>query len=85
MFKFQANIKTFLEFLVRQFLVFLGCVSLSKAVSEICSDISSCLLIDNCFCWTDSEVAVCWIKGKRKSWTFWIENRVLTVRKVVDR
>ena len=37
------------------------------------------------FCWTDSEVALCWINGKEKSWAHWVENRVVAIRKVVDR
>jgi hypothetical protein len=37
------------------------------------------------FCWTDSEVALCWVNGKEKSWEPWIENRVVAIRKVVDR
>ena len=36
------------------------------------------------FCWTDSEVALCWVNGKEKSWEPWIENRVVAIRKVVD-
>ena len=41
--------------------------------------------IDAVLCWSDSEVALAWIKGKEKSWKPWVENRVVEIRKVVDR
>ena len=34
-------------------------------------------------CWSDSQVALCWLKGKNKCWKPWVENRVVKVRKVV--
>ena len=37
------------------------------------------------FCWTDSEVALCWVNGKEKILEPWIENGVVTIRKMVDR
>ena len=37
------------------------------------------------FCWTDYEVALCWVNRKEKSWEPSIENRVVAIRKVVDR
>ena len=37
------------------------------------------------YCWSDSQVALCWIKGKEKSWKAWVENRVLSIRSVVGR
>ena len=33
----------------------------------------------------DSNVALCWIKGKEKSWKAWVENRVVSIRSVVGR
>ena len=43
------------------------------------------IFINELFCWTDSEVALFWIKGKGKCWRPWVENRVVNLRKVVDR
>ena len=37
------------------------------------------------FCWSDSEVTLCWIRGKKRSWEPWVENRVVAIRKVVER
>ena len=63
----------------------LTCVLLSKLISEICPPISSRLLIDSRFCCADSEVTLCWIIGKEKSWKPWVRNRVSEVWKVVER
>ena len=41
--------------------------------------------LNDIFCWSDSEVALCWIRGKKKSWEPWVENRVVAIRKVVER
>ena len=32
------------------------------------------------FCWTDSEIALCWITGLRKERDRWVENRVTKIR-----
>ena len=34
---------------------------------------------------TDSELALCWFKVKEKCWKPWVENRVVAIRKVVNR
>ena len=34
---------------------------------------------------SDSKVVLYWIKGKEKSWRPWVKNRVVNIRKVVDR
>ena len=33
-------------------------------------------------CLSDSKVALCWIKGKEKSWIPWVENCVVNIIKV---
>ena len=33
------------------------------------------------YCWTDSEIALCWITGVKKQWNIWVENRVVKIRK----
>ena len=32
-----------------------------------------------------SNVALCWIRGDRKTWKPWVENRVVSIRKVVSK
>ena len=39
----------------------------------------------NIFCWSDSEVELCWLKGNHKNWKSWVENRVVKCRKVVQK
>ena len=36
------------------------------------------------FCWSDSEISLCRIKGTHKQWTSWVENRVVKIRSVVS-
>ena len=40
---------------------------------------------DDIYCWSDSEIALAWIRGKERSWEPWVENRVITIRGMVDR
>ena len=61
-----------LEFLSILHLELLGCVLQNKFINEVCSAVSSRLLIHNKFCWADSEVVLCWIMGNEKSWKQWV-------------
>jgi hypothetical protein len=63
----------------------LGCLLLSKLIKEVLEDIKGRIKLDNIICWSDSEVAMCWIRGKEMSWEPWVENRVVSIRNVVDR
>ena len=63
----------------------LGCLLLSKLIREVLVGVKKRIDLHDIFCWTDSEVALCWVNGKEKSWEPWIENRVVAIRKVVDR
>lgn len=74
--------KIVLEFLSILLLELLACLLLNKLLSEMCSAVSSRLLIDSRSCWTDSEVALCWIMGKEKGWKSWVKNRVLRVERL---
>jgi len=63
----------------------LGCVLLTKLVKEIKVALKERLIVDDVFCWTDSEVVLCWINGNDKKWKPWVENRVVTIREIVPR
>ena len=63
----------------------LGCVLMSKVVKEVSVAAGSRVDLSEIFCWTDSEVALCRVKGKTKCWKPWVENRVVRVRDVVKR
>jgi hypothetical protein len=40
----------------------LGCLLLSKLINEVVRGIRGRVVLDGIFCWSDSEVALCWIK-----------------------
>lgn len=62
----------------------LGCVLLSELIRDISVAFETRFKFD-VFCWTDSEVALCWLKGNLKCWRPWVENRVVKVRKIVKK
>ena len=62
----------------------LSCVLLSKLLNEVWSIVTKRICAINICCWSDSEVALCWIKRKEKSWRPWVENLVVNIRKVVN-
>ena len=43
------------------------------------------VVINNVSCWTGCKVALDWIKGKKKTWKPWVENRLIVIRKEVER
>ena len=51
----------------------LGCLLVSQIVTSIGGRVS----INKIVCWSDSEVALAWIRGKEKFWKPWVENRVV--------
>ena len=63
----------------------LGCLLLSKLIREELVGVKKRIDLHDIFCWTDFEVALYWVNGKKKSWEPWTENRVVAIRKVVDR
>ena len=62
-----------------------GCLLLTTLIGSIRRAVSSRIKVDSTHCWTDSEVALCWIKGNRKLWKPWVESRVVNIRKVVEK
>ena len=63
----------------------MGCVLLAKLIEEVLTGLKDRVSLDLVKCWSDSQVSLAWIKGKEKTWKPWVENRVTSVRKVVDR
>ena len=63
----------------------LSCVLLSNFLNEVLSIVTKRICVNNICCWSDSEVALFWIKAKERSWRPWVENRIVNIRKVVDR
>ena len=53
-------------------------------IDQVKGAIDGRVMLTDVKCWSDSEVALCWIKGRGKRWKLWVENRVVKIRKVVD-
>ena len=49
-----------------QRLELLGCGLLSKILKDVLVALTGRVSIDSVYCWSDSEVALCWVKGKEK-------------------
>ena len=53
----------------------LGCVLLSKVLKDELVALKGRFSVDFVYCWSDSEGALFWMKGKEKCWKFWAENK----------
>ena len=62
----------------------LGCVLLIDLFNQVKFAIEKRVNIEHVKFWSDSIVALCWIKGRTKTWKPWVENRVVKIRKVID-
>ena len=63
----------------------LGCLLSSKLINEVTTAFPGHVVVEDIFCWTDSRVVLSWIWSKEKQWEAWLENRVVNIRKIVDR
>ena len=61
----------------------LSCVLLAKLLISVKNAINQEVKVDRLVCWSDSEVSLFWIKGLRKEWKPWVENRVVQIRERV--
>ena len=62
----------------------MSCVLLAKLVSSVQDALVSEVSVENLWLWSDSKVALCWIKQAEKKWKIWIQNRVEVIREAVD-
>ena len=60
----------------------LGCVLLSKVLKNVLVALKGRVSI---YCWSNSEVALCWMNGKKNCWKPWVENGVVSIRNVIDK
>ena len=58
----------------------LAWVLLSKLVASVINAVILEVKVRNVFCWTDSQIAVWWIKQSNKRWNIWMQNRVEILR-----
>ena len=63
----------------------LECLLLSQLTKEVVLVVSSRIYVDEIFPWTDSDVAVCWVKGKEICCKTKVGNWVVAIKKVVNR
>ena len=49
-----------------------GCLLLSQLIKEVVLAVISRVCVDGMFCWTDLEVALCWVKNGKLLERLWI-------------
>ncbi|XP_022792234.1 uncharacterized protein LOC111331393 [Stylophora pistillata] len=64
-------------------LKFLAALILARLISHVGEALKPELYIINLSCWTDSKVALAWIKGERREWKPFVQNRVNEIRTFV--
>ena len=57
---------------------------LSEHVKSVILVLSKQISIRNVYCWSDSLIALWWIKQNHKTWKLWIQNRVTKIRENVN-
>ena len=57
-----------------------ACVLLSEQVKAVILALSKQITIKNVYCWSDSLIALWWIKQNHKAWKLRIWNRVKKIR-----
>ena len=61
----------------------LAAVILAKLVTAIEGALKCEVPIKKITCWSDSEVALCWIRGIGKEWKQFVQNRVKEIRSLI--
>ena len=61
----------------------LACELLSRLIKDIKIAISGRVEISKICCWSDSKVALYWLKDEDKVWKPWVESRVKKVRNAI--
>lgn len=61
----------------------LSALLLARLISTVKQALEPELRLGDPTCHTDSQVALCWIKGRDKEWKQFVENRVLEIRELV--
>ena len=61
----------------------LACLLLSKLVVSVRKAVDVEVEIWSVMLWSGSEIALYWIRGLRKKWKQWVENRVTRIRSFV--
>ena len=62
----------------------LSSLLLTELMQSLCTAIKDVISIKKNNFWSDSEVALSWIKGEGKQWKPWVQNRVQKIREMSD-
>ena len=62
----------------------LSCLLLSKLMSTVCRLLQVVIVVNQEYFWSDSKVALAWIKGQGKQWKLWVQNRVNKIKQISD-
>ena len=58
----------------------LSCLLLAELMYNLYEILKDVICINKKFLWSDSEIALAWIKNSDKEWKPWVENRVNKIR-----
>ena len=61
----------------------LAALLLVRLISSVSAALEEELKLESSMCYTDSKVALFWIKGQDKEWKQFVENRVIEIRQLV--
>ena len=62
----------------------LGNYILSRLAVSVLSAFSNEIIIDNVYCWSDSQISLVWIKAVDKKFRVFVQNRVVDIRRNVN-
>ena len=61
----------------------LACLLLARLMASVVDAVKSEVSLKDIICWTDSQIAIWWIKQSEKVWNLWVQNCVEKIRNLV--
>ena len=61
----------------------LGALVLARLINSVLTAFEGTLRVDSVFCWSDSQIALCWIWGVNREFKQFVQNRVVEIRGLV--
>lgn len=62
----------------------LSCLILARLLKDVEEALCQELQLQDSVCWTDSKVALFWIKNENREWKQFVQNRVMEIRNLVS-
>ena len=81
------SVPCYLLFIYLLFIIYLLCIIyllLWRLIASVRKALSVQVKISNVVSWSDSKVALYWVKSVTKKWKIWVENRVSEIRENVS-